>query len=182
MITIEQCRDRDGEHFPDEPRQEEKLKALSRMVEVDLLWGASIKEITPTRIVTITRVLACVDTAIYTGSEEEMYPLVECVYYYLKAAEQEDQVMDAVMQELDSWPRQIGRRPFYLMAAGGMVIGNKRMQMALMMAMGITDPAETQAGLHMPVKDLFAVFELMRDCPGVSFMEMLAEVTPAQAA
>ena len=36
--------------------------------------------------------------------------------------------------------------------------------------------------MQMRVKDLFVVFELMRDCPGVSFMEMLAEVTPAQAA
>lgn len=182
MVTIEQCRVKDGQRYPDEPRQEDKLKALSRMVEVDLLWGASVTEASSTRIVTVTRVLGCVDTAIYTGSEEDMYPLVECVYFYLKAGEQDGQVMDAVMDTLDGMPRQMGRRPFYLMAAGGLVIGHKRMQMALLMAMGITDPAETQAGMQMPVKDLFVVFELMREYPGTSFTAMLAEVTPAKAA
>lgn len=52
-------------------------KGLDILVNCELGFGGKILEVTPTRVVTQTTVMGCVDTSVFEGSVEEMHYLYE---------------------------------------------------------------------------------------------------------
>ncbi|MDF1496610.1 MAG: hypothetical protein P1P90_00940 [Patescibacteria group bacterium] len=165
MIRVTQTRDRDNEHF-DQPTLEigDPLVAALRLAQMELAYGARVTEASETRIVVKTRVFACVDTSVFEGTEEEMEPLVELVYFYLKAeTEHGKEILDHAVSTAMSLPGGVGRKPFYLSMLTPLLLGGNKLKVALMLACGLRDEEQLKAGLQARLEDLVAAVQLQRD-------------------
>lgn len=182
MIRITMSRDRDGEHFDQGSRQEAPLEALRVLVQAELGFGAEITEASGSRLVVVTRVLACVDTTIFEGTPEEMEALNQTAYYYLAACQEQDTVMEGVLADLARLPNNAGGNPLIISMAAPMLMGRNRLALASMRAMGIADEHDLAAGMLMGLGDLFSAFQLMEENPGMSLAAVSAAVSPAVAA
>jgi len=88
VITTTQYRDKGmGEKYgPDEYKRSVE-DALEMLVKYELGWGADVTDfcMDPPRIETRTRVMGCIDTTIFTGSVDEMKPLLSILPIWAQA-------------------------------------------------------------------------------------------------
>src|SRR4030095_12960184 len=89
MIRVHIARDRDfgrpnQQHFDQGVYEETIFEALRRLVMAELRFGASVTHLSPTELHLFTRMLGDRDTSEFTGSEEEMRPLLTAVDIYLR--------------------------------------------------------------------------------------------------
>lgn len=176
MIQVTMSRDKDGQHYDQGSREMSPLDALRILTTSELAFGGNITEASGTQITIITRVMGCVDTSIFAGSQEEMRPLNEAAYYYLRACERETTVMDGVLAELARMPNGAGGNPLILSLAAPMVMGRNRLALAAMLALGISAEGDIAAGMLMGLEDLFAAFQLMQEFPHMSLADVSAAV------
>jgi hypothetical protein len=64
-------------------------QALKKLVDFELKWGGRIKDVTSTTLKIETRVLNCLDTTYFEGSEDEMAGLVLIAIEYEKVLSEE---------------------------------------------------------------------------------------------
>jgi hypothetical protein len=140
MITINNLRTR-GNEPPFAPIVNETSiqKALENLLIYELGYGGIVTDITPTSVTTVSHVMGCVDTTIFTGSEEEMQlltiaasiavnrDLVEAVY-----GKNESGMADAIS---DYILRVTEGKPLLIEMGSGMLIGkiNARLIMITML-------------------------------------------------
>lgn len=182
MIRILMTRKRDREEFDYGAREVSPSSALSTLMWSELGFGGDITEATGTRLTVVTRVLACIDTTVFEGSEQDMRMLNEAAYYYLKACQKKDTVIDGVLADLARIPNGKGGVPLIINMAAPMLIGRNRLALATMMALGITAESDIEVGMSLGVNDLVAVYQLMQECPGSSFAEMVEATSVPRAA
>jgi len=182
MIRILMTRKQDRLEFDLGAREVTPTAALSTLMWSELGFGGNITEATGTRLTVVTRVLACIDTTVFEGTEEEMRILNEAAYYYLEACQKGDTVIDGVLADLARLPNGKGGVPLIINMAAPMLIGRNRLALATMMALGITAESDIEAGMSLGINDLVTVYQLMQEFPGTSFAEMVAATTVSKAA
>lgn len=178
MITKMQWRINSGQRF-DQGIQEFKTsgEALGNMLEVELGWGAHVTELTITKVSLVTQVLNCTDYSVYEGSAEEMWPLYQLMLVVLHS---EKRFGGAIAdQAWRSMELAFGVRvkPLVAKMMGGLVMGNARLRVAVILSAGFTDESDVKLGLESQVslKDLAAVADLAHQS-GMPFREALALV------
>ncbi len=75
MITIQNTRF-NGQKYVDAPHQSRIDKALVSLVRFELGYGGYVRHVDTTEVVTVTQVMAAMDTVTFTGSIAEMRHLV----------------------------------------------------------------------------------------------------------
>lgn len=134
MIKMHGTRKRGPEFFTDMPALHETTTemALESLIKAELRFGGHIIELTPTRVVVQTQVLACLDTTYFEGSEEEMADLVAVAYYYTKAqAEQRDGIVEECADKLGQMPESTRGNAFFVTTLAPMIMGNTTLKRAL---------------------------------------------------
>ena len=74
--------------------------AMVSLLKYELGFGGKIVEITKERVKIVTHVLSCVDTTTFSGSEEDMLPLVQATLLWAKLSSDEF-VVDEILKK--SW-------------------------------------------------------------------------------
>lgn len=171
MIQIDMTR-HNGELFVYPPRFESVQRALRSLVEFELGFGGRVVDATPTRIEVHTSVLACRDTAVFSGTAEDMRLLVEVVAYMTVI---ENERADLVSRRtVDQLMATTHGNPFQMMCLTPLVFGNVRpLRLAVMLAYGISDEETLRAGNQTKLGDLLSALELTHEC-GCTLNEALA--------
>lgn len=178
MIHIHLARqEANGERIDQGGREASTVEALRLLIQAELAFGATITEVSATRLALETQIFDFVDLTAFSGSPEEMRPLHEAVALYLEAADREDLVSDGIIAQLQRLPQGQGFVPRVLSMVAPMVLGRARLALAFMIPMGVTNELELRAGVTMPLADLVAAFELVEET-GLSFAQVL-EATQA---
>lgn len=150
-------------------------KAFNALVSCELAFGCQIKDITPTRIETVTYVMSCVDTTIIEGTEEEMKLLVEIAILYLEIqGNKEKRYNDAVIDQVMKITQGI---PLLVKMGGDMIMGGMHVRAALACMLG--DYTYVAQIMKMKMDDLCTVVVMVRN-EGVSVKDAmdLATSTP----
>ena len=178
MITVTQTRKQIGSNYVYDfggPTERTSLEALKSLVVYELGYGGQITNLDyPTRIKVETRILSKIDTAVFEGSKEEMKPLFEATYFFLKATtEHSDLIVENAVAKLNRELGELAGIPFYLEIAGPMVIGETLSKVALMLGLGVTAEEDVKKGIALSTKDLVTVFELREANPELPFSELI---------
>ncbi|MDR3616602.1 MAG: hypothetical protein P4L53_23785 [Candidatus Obscuribacterales bacterium] len=153
-------------------RHESPEKALYSMVKFELGYGGMIVAASETSITVRTRVLNCVDHTTFSGSQQDMRPLIETAYFFMEACKHDDQSIDQVVEQLAATPSGKGLRTFYLTNLAPLLLGQKRVSVACMLGMGLTNVNDIEFGIRLRFDDLFALLGLIIDAPGRSLQDL----------
>lgn len=187
MIQYAQKRDKQGEIFHFATQQRTSSQARAAMVVYELGFGATVVELTPTRIVLQTRILGDIDTVTLEGSAEEMRDTVVTAAYYAMTSDRQDQITEAALGMLDTSLGESkyrkGMSPFILKMASPLIIGHTRVALAAMLAAGIEDESQIAYGLSITKRggmargltDFLAVLELAIEL-GTTLQEVDAQL------
>ncbi|MFC1598582.1 hypothetical protein ACFL2U_01030 [Patescibacteria group bacterium] len=160
-------------------REQSSYDALGTMIFSELGFGGKIIELTETRIVTLTTVMAAIDTVIFEGTQEEMLPLLQTAYYYLKAGENHDEIMEQTLKQWESLPEEVKGKPLFVTTLGVWAFARNRLKAAALLGMGITDKEDLEAGMEVSIQDLATTVEIMQTFPEMadkSLHEVIAEL------
>lgn len=172
MITVQQSRDKDGMHFEQGTLTfADPLDAVSHLARAELSWGGQIVAVDESRITVQTEVLSCLDTSIFEGTAEEMRPLFELAYFYMRARQEHGDLI--VDEAVESLPDRIGGVPLFLSMMAPLLMGRNRLKVAVMLACGVQDVDDIRAGLGAEIENLIAAVQLAQD-ESCSFREALA--------
>lgn len=172
MIQYAQKRDKQGEIFNFVTQQRTSNQARAAMVVYELGFGATVVQLTPSRIVLQTRIFGDIDTVTLEGSAEEMRDCVLTAAYYAMTRERQEQITEAALgmlaTTLGANKHRKGMTPLILKMASPLIIGHTRVALAAMLAAGIEDESEIAYGLSITKRggmargliDFLAVLEL----------------------
>jgi hypothetical protein len=160
MISVELGRKKDGQLFVN-TREMNSLDALFLLVKCELAWGAEIIEVNENLLVVETNVMNMVDTTKFSGSYEEMKPLLEMAHYYLLGASEEEVVLGAVTERFMQFPDR-DRIPLIAQMAGPMLVGHTRLKVAAMLALGM-NPEDVKEKIEIPLDDILAAIQLQAE-------------------
>lgn len=149
------------------------LDSTNLLVRYELGFGGQVIEFSETRIVTRTTVLNCIDTTIFEGTREEMRPLCEAAYYFSLADQHRSAIVEGMVQAAE---RMLGEKsgvPLYLSLATPILTGNARINVMMMLSLGITDEEDLKLGAGINSRDLVAVLDLRKENPTLPFREIL---------
>lgn len=117
-------------------------KAFEALVFCEIGFGTSITGLTSTQILCNTNVLGTIDVVEFTGTEQEMRPLVMAAAYYIAVLKtRRDEVIENVLELLPKQPSG-GVRGFDLVNFSGLLNGHSVMGTVSLLAVGVT-PTET---------------------------------------
>lgn len=171
MITITAKRKKDGVECPAVIHKLSPLEALIFLTEVELGFGAQVKALLPTQIITVCGVLSCVDTSIFEGPEDEMSVLFETAVLVAHLQQNTDLLAHAAAKASEI----LGAKgnPLLLNFGSSVFIGQGQISLALMLALGVKTESELEAGAGQKVKDILAAHELVQQ-GGITFGQALA--------
>jgi len=169
MLSVELGRKKDGQFFMN-TREMSSLDALFLLVKCELAWGAEITEVSENLLVVETNIMNMVDTTKFSGSYEEMKPLLEMAHYYLLGASENEAVMSAVTKKFMQFPDK-DRIPLIAQMAGPMLVGHTRLKVATMLALGMK-PENVKERIEIPLNDILAAIQLQAE-GACSFEEAL---------
>ena len=136
MITYTNSRTNGGEpHVVQNTRS--VIGALISLIWYELGYGGKIKELTPTKIVIFTRVLAAQDTVTFEGNEKEMKILLAGVFYHSRTSPNLVQIAEKVIQITKG--NALLTSHSAIMFTGGVLGGGKRLRACIMAALEIED-------------------------------------------
>jgi len=173
MIKVTLGRTNSGHVCKPQHREENAATALSLLVNCELAWGATIMVCEPTRIETKTIVLHCVDTTVLEGTIEEMESLYEICIYYLAGCQHDEIAMESAFNKLSQINNGEGVLPLHLAMAGGKLVGENRIKIALLLGCGIKEKAELETLVPYSLGDLVAALQLKQEMPQISLQEFL---------
>lgn len=165
MIKVTQTRDKDGEHFVQPTLTfNDPLEAMIHLAKVELGWGAQIIDVRENSIEAQTQVMGCLDTSIFEGSPEEMRPLFELVYFYLKASKEHGNlIVEKMVDYTQHLPNGIAGVPAFITMMTPFLIGSNRLKVAVMLACGVRSVDDIEIGLTTRIEDLVVAFQLSKD-------------------
>jgi hypothetical protein len=138
-------------------RVESPYAAAGHLLEFELGFGGAIKEITTTRLVTVTRIFNCLDTTVFEGSEEDMLPLLAVAYAWVGL--DHEGAVDTAIEILQA---SVGLRAFYVTNALPLMVGQTKLQMIANAMAPFQPPDDLRPELRkLPIEDLFAIYELL---------------------
>ena len=159
MIQVTNIRNRDGEEFEPATRSLIVVQALDSFILYELGFGTVIREITPTRVVCLTRVMNCLDTVIFEGKVEEMRLLVEAAILYCQARK-----IDTLQAAfIDHTLKVTKGNPLLIKMGMGILYGNAAIRAVILAMIGNIEFKH----IDLDVKDLLAIMALIRidGCP-----------------
>jgi hypothetical protein len=163
MIKVTQTRDRDGEHFVQPTLSfSEPLEAVIHLAKAELSWGGKIVGFSEMHIEVHTKVMQCHDTSIFEGSSDEMRPLCELVRFYLEGSERHgDLIASNIADSL--LHNEVGGVPLFISMMAPLLVGGNRLRVAVMLACGVVNKDDIEAGLGARIEDLVSAFQLSKD-------------------
>lgn len=165
-------RQKSGEHYEYGTHEYDLSKAAKILFENELGFGGNVTEITKTSITVITHFFGCVDTTIITSSREEMVPLIEGTYLFLKSSE--DYKEETFKQGFeDMCGDQNGVTPLLMEIGFEIIRGANRLKAAIMYTLGITDKETISLGLTFNLEDILIAVEMQKEGCG-TFREILS--------
>jgi hypothetical protein len=178
MIRVHIARDRDfghpnSQHVDQGTTERTVFEALRRLVMAELRFGASVTHVAPTEIHLVTRMLGDRDTTEFSGSEEEMRPLLTAVEIYRRNCQPQLVVRTELIEMLERLPHGTAAdRGFQQLVMPFATVENG-LQLALLVPLGITDEEDLRVGASMRLDDVAAALELMQSVPGTAFRDVL---------
>lgn len=165
MIKVTQTRDKDGEHFVQPTLTfNDPLEAMVHLAKVELSWGAQIVDIRENKIEAQTRVMNCLDTSVFEGPPGEMRPLIELVYFYLKANENHSNlIVKKMVDYTQHLPNGIAGVPAFITMMAPFLIGKNQLKVAVMLACGVRNVDDIEIGITARIEDLVVAFQLSKD-------------------
>lgn len=164
--------------------EESATKALNTMVVHELGFGGFVTDLSLTRVVVETDIFGGTkDTTIFEGSKEEMEFIVKVAAHH--AALMSDEASRNVLIEkaadfLGTLPKEVGGLPLYIAMMTPFLLGGPSASVALLSAVGITDPEVVKTLMPISLKDLMAAIELYRET-GTPLPEIVREMKLATA-
>ncbi len=176
MIHIENCRVNSG--YPCQPVHMERtgIEALNHLLEFELGFGGVITAVSETAVSVRTLVFSCVDTTNFSGSAQEMAPLVDAARLFAVACNHDEQNIDQTVAQLQDTPQGKGMRAFYVRHLAPLLIGANRLKIIMMLALGVSDEAAIEAGIKLKMKDLTAALAIFAEGGATSFTGLLADL------
>jgi hypothetical protein len=164
MITVENRR-YNGMECPPVVQIKTPDQAFFSLAVFEMGYGGRIVEITDTKVVIVTQVLACTDTVTFTGSVSDMELLVKLAsMFVLVQAEHGTKIIESVANS----PVIREGIPLVVKNLGPMLVGRQILRLAVFLALGYTDPADFEICKNkMSIQDLIAGLQLAKEtgCP-----------------
>lgn len=160
MINVEFRRVNSGIACTPDTWERDWQQTLSHLLKYEFGFGGRVVSVSETELVVQTRVLASVDTMTYTGSAEEMAPLVEAARYWLASLEVDEKNVAQTIGRLSATPGKVGMRAFYVRHLAPLLIGENRLKVIQMMAYGLREKNDVEAGMALSAGDLDAALSL----------------------
>gem|GEM_PF-1724307 len=154
-------------------------QALIHLLSAELGFGGQVVDISDTKVVVHTSIFNYTDVSEFGGSTEEMIPLLQAVYFFLRGLNEHGSRMREQVNE------QIGKifgdedgrvKPLFLSMAAPMMLGQARVRVAMLLSLGVTDVSDINATQGMELGDIVAIWELSQSESDMSFQEVLAAV------
>lgn len=164
-----------GIWYEPQPEVVNGWRAFELLVLVHLNWGGRITEITEEKLVVQTQVLATTDVDTFSGSKEDMLPLVMVAGSYLMTMRDGgDQIVNRAAEALEIMSGGNGIKPLFATMMGGMLVGSQAIKVALIASMNVKDD-ELARTLAQYSKEDLTVFAYTVLETGVSVQEVLAQ-------
>jgi hypothetical protein len=155
MIKVSQERDNGGP-CPTITRDHSVADAFERLSVFEVGFGGHIVELTEDRVVVHTRVLMCFDVTTFTGTPEEMRPLVHFAAAALTLLEHKrDAFVNGVVKDLKTL--SCGGKPFIVATFGATLFGGRLAKGALMLMMEVSDKETVDRMSQLDLKDMSAL-------------------------
>lgn len=169
MITTTGFRQIENEQHPFPTLSQSPTEALSDLINNELGFGGQITGLSLTSVTVVTRIRSdMTDTVIFQGSEEEMQNLVQVCSVFL--AIDDDLVLEGAAAQAIS---ATGGNTAILALATPLLIGGSRLNLALLLGLGITQEEILLLGASVSTRNLLAAIQLAEETGSE-----LAEVIP----
>ena len=163
MITKIQNRNNSGHQCPTDTCEVSVKSALESLVVYEIGYGGQITDITKTKVAVRTLVMDCVDTAEFTGTEEEMKLLVEAAALSLGTSPMAASVPEAYRQAaLDEVMKVTKGIPLYMKLGGGMLLGGFTLKSLLIIMIGPESEEQTVFLTKQSNDELFTMMTMVR--------------------
>lgn len=196
MVNITGNRNNSGVDYPNKPQVVEIYRALQKLAIYELGYGGRITSVNTVAgnivITVVTRIMNCIDTTVFSGTQEEMSLLLEFLGYYAEVEKVRDmgRLSQAVIDALG------GRMPtLVLVNWGPILIGMSEMFSVLVAFAGLKTQEQVRLAREMvsfntrtPGRDgyyqnglvtLLEVIEYVREL-GVSFEDACQQIGGVQ--
>lgn len=168
MITRQMVRQRDEEVFDLGAHDIPGEAALRSLVVYELGYGGIVIDVSPTHLIVRTQVLGSIDTTMFNGTEEEMRPLLEASAIVMEQVCNDQLSYDRIM-------RITGGSPLLIHLGADQLIGQARLQMAILHGIGVTDENDVRTCLELDMRDMVAAMELS-ETEGLTLPAMVREL------
>lgn len=173
ITRTSQCHN--GEWFKPETRETNGWEAFESLISFHLGWGGQIVEITEEKLVVRTQVMATTDVDTFTGSKEEMLPIITVAGCYLMTIKEgAKKLAGNAADQLMVMSGGNGIKPLFARMIGGFLTGNPTTKIALIGAMNVEDQAFAAQLAKLPIEEL-AVYAHTALETGLSAQEVLAQ-------
>jgi len=183
MITARTLRDQGMGPDPLCVLEKTSTEALKSLVVDEISFGCYVDEISPTRVVVVTRLPLSLnkDIVIFEGPKEEMELIVNvaAAHIYLKGVGAvRDAIVNRASDFLKGLPQGIGGRAGYISMLTPFLTGGPLAATALLLGIGITDEDAITSLKQLKLKDLVIAVELHLET-GTPIMEVVNELALA---
>jgi len=177
MIRSHLTRDRDvgrasHRHFDQGIYEETLFEALRRLVMAELRFGARVTSLTSSQARLETRVFGDLDTTEISGSAEEMAPIIQSIRLYQQHCSPSQVVATDLIEMLEALPHGTAADRGFQNLIMPFSVCEIGLHLCLLVPLGIASERELQLAAGMSIDDAFAVLELTREFPGMSFADV----------
>ena len=149
--------------------------AFVELVENELGWGGGVLDLALDKVVVRTNVMGRINTTTFTGTMDEMRPLVEvAAYVTVVCAEKHDEIVDAILHSLHELSSGYGIKSLLSEDFFPIIFGRLVLKPAVLLAFGLGDSYDAEFLCQVSLGDLIAGAQLSRDT-GMSLDEVLRE-------
>jgi hypothetical protein len=127
MIIKHGSRYKGRQHFPDmPPRMEQTLEeAFESLTKYELAYGGRVVDASSNTLVIQTRIMSCIDTTTFTGSDEEMAPLLAIALEYERVlTEKRDEVFSNAYDRLAGFGEKVKGSPLFITHLTPLLVGS----------------------------------------------------------
>ncbi len=151
-------------------------RALESLAVHELGFGGQVVDIAVNKVKVVTDGPGFQDTTYFTGTAEEMRPLVELAAYTGRFQdEHSDLLAEAVAKKLSTM--KDGGKPLIAVTYGRLLHGQFSIKGALLYGMGVEKPPNAESLARISVGDLIAAIRLAQEC-NVTVQEVIDDFYP----
>jgi hypothetical protein len=136
--------------------------ALTDLVSNELGFGGTISAITPKKVTVKTPLQSdVIDTVNFSGSINEMRNIIQFCHFFLMTVAEHDEL--AISSAAAAGVNLAGGNTAILALAAPMLVGTSRVNLALLLALGISETETLTAGAAISTPDLLAAIQLAEE-------------------